>query len=718
MANVAFKRGHQANLPASAEDGVFYLTTDTNRLYVGQNNKLVELNKSITVVAKVADLPLTDVAEGQFYYASEQNILCVHNGTNWVQINPDTNNDIYVKSSSVEIVPSSDTEHYDRNKLTYKLSIKQADKNRKTNEETSVADIVSYFTIDPTDVATAAVDVTASVTNGKATIKTNGTGALKDGDGFSVEAGDNITIASNGSNGFKINGIGDTTYGLLTADSGNNALVTLAGSDNEKTSATFKAGTALSVDGSTDGITYSHNTSGVTAGTYGSNASAPAAGSSFNIPQIVVDAQGHITSASNKAITLPVDNDTKYKAYSASADNDGKFTIAISEEDGSASTSATSGKVLYHKITIDGSENTVYNQNSLGSFYSTGKVDELINNAKAEMDAMTYKGAVNSNTTVSSTPNKGDTYKASADFSLHGDVVKVGDLIIYNGDDVSTTHPYNVNNWDIIPSGNEDTTYTFGTDGVKLWDKSSTNDEKFYFAEFAGDGTEISVVNNNGKIKISHNTAHAEGSAGANTKKTLAYGETFKVPALTSNAAGHITAISDIELTLPASDEADYNLVVKKDSNNVPCLALMEDEEQKNTISINGDDWIKAVQGTNAINLSHANASTVVSNAKGLANDIAPAHNGKFKVPYVSIDSKGHVCALTEHEVTLPADLNTTYDFSGSLSASGNVATITNILTESGSEQDNFIWKLKSNNLTVTKEGNDTIVADLVWGSF
>ena len=40
MANVIFKRGLQSNLPAagSVEDGVFYLTTDTNRLYVGVTN--------------------------------------------------------------------------------------------------------------------------------------------------------------------------------------------------------------------------------------------------------------------------------------------------------------------------------------------------------------------------------------------------------------------------------------------------------------------------------------------------------------------------------------------------------------------------------------------------------------------------------------------------------------------------------------------------------
>ena len=43
MANVLFKRGLQANLPKSnIIDGAFYLTTDTNRLYIGNNTELVD----------------------------------------------------------------------------------------------------------------------------------------------------------------------------------------------------------------------------------------------------------------------------------------------------------------------------------------------------------------------------------------------------------------------------------------------------------------------------------------------------------------------------------------------------------------------------------------------------------------------------------------------------------------------------------------------------
>lgn len=103
MANVMFKRGTQANLPVTAQDGVFYLTTDTGRLYVGQGTTMVELNKSIIEVTAATEDATTHkwtvttaagarpVKEGEFYYHAANNILMVgaSNG-NLVQVNPDT----------------------------------------------------------------------------------------------------------------------------------------------------------------------------------------------------------------------------------------------------------------------------------------------------------------------------------------------------------------------------------------------------------------------------------------------------------------------------------------------------------------------------------------------------------------------------------------------------------------------------------------------------
>ena len=125
MANIMFKRGLQANLPQTAVDGSFYLTEDTQRLYVGigENNAPVELNKTIRSVENLDALnalkgPVGSnandgVAVGDFYYVAggansvSGNILAYCSAVDatgkptWVQINPDTNTKLATSTSAV-----------------------------------------------------------------------------------------------------------------------------------------------------------------------------------------------------------------------------------------------------------------------------------------------------------------------------------------------------------------------------------------------------------------------------------------------------------------------------------------------------------------------------------------------------------------------------------------------------------------------------------------
>ena len=93
MANVMFKRGLSTALPATGNAGSFYLTTDTNRLYVcnTEGGALVELNQSINTVETIGQLPTgtTGAQKGQYYYVSGSNVLAYYDGTQWKQINPD-----------------------------------------------------------------------------------------------------------------------------------------------------------------------------------------------------------------------------------------------------------------------------------------------------------------------------------------------------------------------------------------------------------------------------------------------------------------------------------------------------------------------------------------------------------------------------------------------------------------------------------------------------
>ena len=125
MANIMFRRGLQANLPQTAVDGSFYLTEDTQRLYVGigENNAPVELNRTIRSVENLEALnklrgPVGSnandgVAVGDFYYVAggansvSGNILAYCSAVDatgkptWVQINPDTDTQLAKSPAAV-----------------------------------------------------------------------------------------------------------------------------------------------------------------------------------------------------------------------------------------------------------------------------------------------------------------------------------------------------------------------------------------------------------------------------------------------------------------------------------------------------------------------------------------------------------------------------------------------------------------------------------------
>lgn len=127
--NVLFKRGLQKSLDAAQTiDGVFYLTKDTHRLYVGQDDKKVLLNQTVNFIESVQKL--NDLAEDwrktgseadhlqDLYYVvpgNDPNAVNTHKGNilavwcrtgnsyAWMQINPDTNtyvNDLHTSGTA------------------------------------------------------------------------------------------------------------------------------------------------------------------------------------------------------------------------------------------------------------------------------------------------------------------------------------------------------------------------------------------------------------------------------------------------------------------------------------------------------------------------------------------------------------------------------------------------------------------------------------------
>lgn len=240
MANIAFKRGLHTALPATAVDGCFYLTTDTNRLYVGQGTSMVELNKSITEVAQVEDLPKSGVADGQFYYVTKENVLCIYKDSKWVQINPDTDtNDI------IEVVGMTVTTSGAENAVEVKGTISQ----KKTAKDGSVV-------TGPKDVSVTGPKVTgaagATVTQAAGTITVTGDtyskaeaaqetegqitlkSALGQADIVVAKQGTNVTIATDGKISSKNTVIKATTAEeeKVTATTGGEFVISTLDTDN------------------------------------------------------------------------------------------------------------------------------------------------------------------------------------------------------------------------------------------------------------------------------------------------------------------------------------------------------------------------------------------------------------------------------------------------------------------------------------------------------
>lgn len=124
-AKVGFLTGAQSSIDtmlskganAGAKHGYFYLTKDSHRLYVGNSDGSISaVNEGVQTVTYLGDLPtLQTTADkvaytGRFFYVQYKdstagqvdsniaNILCVYNGSTWVQINANT--DTHINSNT------------------------------------------------------------------------------------------------------------------------------------------------------------------------------------------------------------------------------------------------------------------------------------------------------------------------------------------------------------------------------------------------------------------------------------------------------------------------------------------------------------------------------------------------------------------------------------------------------------------------------------------
>ena len=134
---VKFKLGTQTDLNRLKNDlakpwevGTFYLTKDSNRLYIGQENELALLNKSVEIYTNLDALrgKKTVSTEGDIAYCATENVLAYYNGTTWNQINPDDDTILTALAHSVSSV-------------THGVKITTTGTNSDTKKTISAADV-------------------------------------------------------------------------------------------------------------------------------------------------------------------------------------------------------------------------------------------------------------------------------------------------------------------------------------------------------------------------------------------------------------------------------------------------------------------------------------------------------------------------------------------------------------------------------------------------
>lgn len=754
MANVSFKRGLQADLPNSnIVDGAFYLTTDTNRLYVGgANDKLELLNQSIKfytyndVFREDSTVPKV---EGQFYYLSDKNILCTfaktktHPDGEWVQINPDHNDNtlVYVSGLNVTKVDSTDG---DTKKLTYTVKLNQEKKESSDGGATPYGDsITASFEIDSNDLNKIASNVSVGlesndITNGFE-LKNSGGGA-DDSKAVQIKGGDNVTITRAKDGNITIAATDTNTTYDLTSPIGSTNIMLNGGDTGEAPTIVLSGDDKIIVEGeSADQITFSHATSNAAAGDYNATNNYDSTNvNKIKVPQFTVDATGHISNARVMEIPLPEDKDTTYEITNIDVvgteghTGKGKLSISLKASNGEAKPTVSTDDVLYHEITIDGTNYTKYNQESLGEFYSKNKVDELITKAAANMNAMTYKGVINGGkfSEIKGSQN-GDTYKASADFTINKQLVKQGDLVIYNGADLDATADPNANDWDIVPSGNDiDSQFSLSLQGVgdkktpTLILSNTTNDENAGVIEVVGNkGIETTIQD--GKLIIAHaNKSITAKTVGANTNLTPAAADTIIVPSITYDAQGHITSAEDNTITLPADKDTTYTISTEKHGSNAAVKLKeigTETSGESPTAVFKAGTSIVLDASSEGITINHGNPGTAINNYG--QNTTGQVDYGKtFKVPKFSRDAKGHIVNVEDVVIQMPsAQVIPSVNFSGAteVDENNNRVTFTSTLNVGDDgKAPTYAPSIGSSTLKISGGTDDNVTIDLEWESF
>ena len=457
-----------------AVEGAFYLTNDTNRLYVGRqlssdSTKIypVQISASITRVTDTTELTsYADICDdGDLFYIQDDNILAsvrknYQTGeTHYIQLNPAT---------GITDFSTSGTGESTNKTLRINHSILAED-------SSSTKD--AYFSIQ------GGRNVNITRTSPDTSIDTYSSFvALIDSADFQLSS----TASSDNTSTIKLQSLTGTSSASATPTITDCSSLIIKGATREVNDTSnviynIKNTVATSIDTTSNGVsTVSIEGIRPIGLTSAPRAMQYAVATVNNVTTFNNGTYYELIDGSYKLATSYNSSKTYYTLTSGSGGFELKFKYynplidLTSNETGVVETSAL---IFNPAITLGQSRlETTYFSNGTAylNTYTKDEVDAAIttqiNNRISSADAMTYLGTVNSDTDLISkiktgndyTVHSGDTYKVSADFSpVVGVNAKVGDLIIFKGSEGANGYITGItdatleNYFDIIPSGDD-----------------------------------------------------------------------------------------------------------------------------------------------------------------------------------------------------------------------------------------------------------------------
>lgn len=743
MSNVKFLRGSQNNLDTlkSYQEGAFYLTTDTDRLYFAQsNNELAHLNQYVINVEKLEDLTgktsTIPKNEGDFYYVEKENILCTYRNNEWIQINqqPEEVNDIaYVDAVTfaAEVV-SNDEE--DGIKITYTISQNVKDKDGADKTNNHVQDITSYFVIPSSAIGqvqvSSNVDIVAEKKNNNvALIKTDGVGSSADSNaGFAIKGAGGVSVDVDQYGDVEIK---SETYGLKSAQSSKS--IGLADSTgtvfNEVEIAASTANDNIIIDGTTENkIIVGHKDGFLDSFTSLENDGISRTNPTINIITGFTLDNGHISNIETAEVNLVAD-----KIESIAIDNKNKLAITVGDSEGDNEYTIASGFDAGYTagdgfVALGGNLNSCY--------YKKAEIDAKFK----DLNALTFKGGVepeNGEISLSlplPTQNvkSGDVYIVTGEGLYKGINAKIGDLFIASGEEAADSGFISGDQitWTYIPSGDE-TIYTYSLsvdneqNSIVLIDNSNTKNHVIFDGD---DEISITMNGNDGSNNVTITHAEHKAEVVSSTTNTDLNAETAftVVTGVTVNDYGHVTQYDTTTFQMPGNNTLAFNTTKEENDDSKKTNIVLKNDEGTDisTVEINGGNLLSTEVNNDGTVLT-INHDTVecTTNEEETTIYLSDSEDVILNiVDTITQDSYGHITGINTSKVKLipvnQFNKDITYD------AENKTLNINEeVKDQEGNPVATHAMEIYSDSIAMSLEQNQetkivTVTADIVWGTF